>query len=215
MQTRAWSSVAGMDDPSFRVSDAEREHTVISLREHLLAGRLTLEEFSERVEAALRASVSGELARVQQDLPAVSSTVAHSRRKPTRFTVALFGHVVRRGRLRLRGWTFAAAAFGDLDFDLREAAIDQPRTAATVVLAFGNVDVYVPEGVNVDVSGITIFGHLRERGQDIAALNAPTIHVRAVGCFATVDVWRVPHNARGSYSDIFRQVKERERQLPG
>jgi len=212
--TRIWPSVAGMDDPSFRVSDAEREETVISLREHLLAGRLTLEEFSERVEVALRATARGELARVQQDLPAVSSVAGDPRRKPTRLTAALFGHVVRRGRLRLRGWTVAAAACGDLDFDLREAAIDQPRTAATVLLAFGNVDVYVPDGVNVDVSGITIFGHLRERGQDVSTPDAPTIHVRAAGCIATVDVWRVPHNAHGSYSDIIRQVKERERQLP-
>lgn len=203
-----------MDGPSFRVSDADREQTVILLREHLLAGRLTLEEFSERIEAALNASVRRELAAVQEDLPAVSSAVAHSGRKPTRLTAAVLGHAVRRGRLRLRGWTFAAAAFGDLDFDLREAAIDKPRTAATVLLAFGNIDVYVPEGVNVDVSGITIFGHLRERGQDVSAPDAPTIHVRAVGCFATVDVWRVPHKAYGSYGDIIGAVKERERQLP-
>ncbi len=196
------------------MSDAERERTVSSLREHLIAGRLTIEEFSERVEAALQASVGGELARVQQDLPAAPSAGAAPRRKPTRFTAALFGHTARRGRLRLRGWTVTAAAFADLDLDLREATIDQPRTAVTVLLAFGNVDVYVPEGVNVDVSGLTIFGHLRERGQDSAAPDAPTIHVRAIGCFATVDVWRVPHDMRGSYSDIVRQARERERQLP-
>src|ERR1700722_14293211 len=112
-----------MDDPALRVSDADREQTVVLLREHLLAGRLTLEEFSERIEAALKASVRLELAAVQEDLPAVSSAAARSGRKPTRLTAAVLGHVVRRGRLRLRGWTFAAAAFGDLDFDLREAAI--------------------------------------------------------------------------------------------
>ena len=212
--TRSWSTVAGMDDPSFRVSDAEREQTVISLREHLLAGRLTLEEFTERVEAALRAHVRRELAGVQEDLPAVSSAAARSRRKPARFTAAVLGHVVRRGRLRLRGWTFAAAALGDLDLDLREAAIDRPRTTVTVFLAFGNVDVYVPEGVSVDVSGITIFGHLRERGKDASAPDAPVIHVRAVGCFATVDVWRVPHQAYGSYDDVVSAVKAQERQLP-
>jgi hypothetical protein len=32
-----------------RVSDAERDHTVTMLREHVVAGRLTLDEFSERV----------------------------------------------------------------------------------------------------------------------------------------------------------------------
>jgi hypothetical protein len=203
-----------MDDPSLRVSDADREQAVVCLREHLLAGRLTLEEFSERVEAALQARVSGELARIQQDLPAVSAAVARSTRKPTRLTAALFGHVTRRGRLRLRGWTVVGSAFGDLDFDLREAAIDRQQTAATVLLAFGNVDVYVPAAVGVEVSGVTLFGHLRERGQDTAAPGAPTIHVRVVGCFATVDIWRVPSDVQGSYSDIFRQVEERERQLP-
>ena len=35
-----------------RVSDADRERAVAALREHLLAGRLTLEEFTERVDAA-------------------------------------------------------------------------------------------------------------------------------------------------------------------
>jgi len=199
-----------MNDPSLRVSDADREHTVISLREHLLAGRLTLDEFSERVEAALQATVSGELARVQHDLPASAAEI--SRRKPTRFTAALFGHVTRRGRLRLRGWTVAASACGDLDFDLRDAAIDQPRTAATILLACGNVDVYVPEGINVEVGGLTVFGHLRERGRDTATPDAPCIRVRAIGCFATVDVWRVPNDAHGTYSDIIRMVKQRERQ---
>src|SRR5258708_10065046 len=107
-----------MDGPSLRVSDADREQTVILLREHLLAGRLTLEEFSERIEAALNAGVRRELAAVQEDLPAVSSAVARSGRKPPPLTAALLRHVVPRGRPRLRGWAFAAAAFGRLDFDL-------------------------------------------------------------------------------------------------
>jgi hypothetical protein len=110
-----------MDDPSLRVSDADREQAVAALREHLLAGRLTLAEFSERVEAALTARVGGELARVQEDLPAVVPA-AGSHRKPARFTAALFGRAVRRGRLRLRGRAVAASVFGDLDFDLREAS---------------------------------------------------------------------------------------------
>src|SRR6058998_94524 len=107
-----------MDDPSLRVSDADREQAVAALREHLLAGRLTLAEFSERVEAALTARVGGELARVQEDLPAVVPETARSHRKPARFTAALFGRAVRRGRLRLRGRAVAASVFGDLDFDL-------------------------------------------------------------------------------------------------
>ena len=85
-----------------RISDDDREQAVVALREHLLAGRLTLEEFSERVDAALRARVGTELARLNEDLPDVFVAAPGSRRKPARLTTALFSHVVRRGRLRLR-----------------------------------------------------------------------------------------------------------------
>ena len=162
------------------------------------------------------ARFAGELARVQADLPEVLAGLASPRRKPARFTAAVFGHVTRRGRLRLRGRTFAGSAFGDLDFDLREATIDHPQTTITIPVAFGNVDVYVPEGVNVNVSGITIFGHRREWGHDAGRPDAPTVHIRALGWFATVDVWRVPHEMQNcSYSAIFRQLDERKRGLPG
>src|SRR5258708_18828338 len=107
-----------MDGPSLRVSDADREQTVILLREHLLAGRLTLEEFSERIEAALNAGVRRELAAVQEDLPAVSSAVAPSGRKPTPLTPAVLGHGARRRRLRLLGSTFAPPPLGAPRFDL-------------------------------------------------------------------------------------------------
>jgi len=204
-----------MDDGSLRVSDADLEQAVILLREHLLAGRLTLEEFSERVEAALRARSGGELARVREDLPAVFLEAAGSRRKPARFTVALLGHVTRRGRLRLRRWAVATSAFGDLDFDLREATMERRQTAVTVLAAFGNVDVYVPEGVNVDVGGITLFGHRRDWGRDADRPDAPTVHVRVLGFAGTIDVWRVPHDMHGSsYSDIFHQLEDRQGQLP-
>jgi hypothetical protein len=102
-----------MDVPSQRASDAEREQTVLSLRDDLLAGRLTLDEFSERVEIAYGARTGVELVRVREDLHDVSPEPAGSRRKATRITAALFGHVERRGRLRLRGRSLAVGAFAD------------------------------------------------------------------------------------------------------
>ena len=199
-----------------RISDDDREQAVAALREHLLAGRLTLEEFSERVEAALRARVGAELARVKEDLPDVFVTAPASRRKPARFTAALFSHVVRRGRLRLRRRAFAASSFGDLDFDLRDVTIDHWQTTVTVLATFGNVDVYLPEGVNVDVSGISLFGHRRDWGRDTDRPDAPTVHVRVLGFAGTIDVGRVPQDMRdASYSEIVRQLHPRQRQLPG
>jgi DUF1707 SHOCT-like domain/Cell wall-active antibiotics response LiaF, C-terminal len=204
-----------MDDALVRVSDAEREQAVSSLRDHLLAGRLTLDEFSDRVESALSARVRGDLARVHHDLPAAATEAALSRRRPARVSAALLGHIVRRGRLRLRRWTVAASAFGDLDLDLREATIDLPRTGITVLATCGNVDIYVPDGVSVDVRGIALLGHCREWGRDAAPPGAPAVHVRVLGCAGTVDVWRVPHDMRGSsYDDITRRLERRPSQPP-
>jgi hypothetical protein len=195
-----------MGDASYRVSDAEREQAVAALREHLLAGRLTLEEFSERVETALSARVGTDLVRAQQDLPA---TPPPSRRKAARFTGALLGHGVRRGRLRLRHWTVAVSALADVDIDLREASIDSPQTTLTVFAVCGNADVYVPEGVNVDVSGLTVLGHHRDWGRDTATPDAPAICVRVVGLLGTVDVWRVPQGLTGDYGAIMRHLQEK------
>ena len=197
-----------MDEGPVRISDAEREQAIVLLREHLLAGRLTLEEFTTRVEAALGARVGTDLARVQADLPRLAAPEPGSRRRAARFTTGLFGHTTRRGRLRLCGWTTAVTAFADVDLDLREATIDQPRTTLSVLAFCGNLDVYVPEGVNVDVSGLAVFGHRRDWGNEVTAPDAPTITVRVTGLFGTVDVWRVPRALRNaSWTDITRHLE--------
>jgi hypothetical protein len=57
-------------DPDLRVSHAEREQVVAALQRHTAAGRLTLDEFSERVDHALAAVTRADLAKVTGDLPA-------------------------------------------------------------------------------------------------------------------------------------------------
>lgn len=184
------------------------------LRDDLLAGRLTLEEFSERVETAYRARVGRDLVRARRDLPESSPETVGSGRRQKRLTIAVFGRTVRRGRLRLRRRTLAISAFGDVDLDLREAELGDPSITVRILVAFGNVDLYVPEGITVDVAGTIVVGRLREWGRDLVRLDAPTISVRALGCVGTVDVWRVPHEMRGSYSEIFAQLQAQQRQLP-
>ena len=53
-----------------RVSDAEREAVVERLNLATSEGRLTLEEFGDRVAEALAARTRGDLDRVVTDLPA-------------------------------------------------------------------------------------------------------------------------------------------------
>ncbi len=84
-----------------RVSDADREQAMAWLQDHLVAGRLTLEEFSERVDQAYVAIGQADIERVRSGLPATEHLpVPRSQRRATRFTGALLAHVVERGRLR-------------------------------------------------------------------------------------------------------------------
>ena len=52
-----------------RVGDAERDAAAADLGEHFTAGRLTLEELHERLEAVFAAKTFGQLARIMSDLP--------------------------------------------------------------------------------------------------------------------------------------------------
>lgn len=198
-----------------RVSDAERGQAAARLREDLLAGRLTLEEFSERVEHAYGAVVRADLEKVRSGLPTTDDLPAtRPKRRATRFTGALLGHVVRRGRLNVRRWTVAGGAFCDVDLDLRKAEIHSQRTALTVFVALGNVDVYVPENVNVTVSGLTLGGHRRDWGADVERPQSPEISVRVISLFGTVDVWRVPADMPADYGEVTRRLQTRQRELP-
>jgi hypothetical protein len=58
-------------DPRLRASDADRERTAQLLREHHAVGRLTAEEFNERLEQVFAARTLGELDELLADLPAI------------------------------------------------------------------------------------------------------------------------------------------------
>jgi hypothetical protein len=58
-------------DPRIRASDADRDRATALLREHHAAGRLTAEEFHERMEKALDARTLGEIDELLADLPAI------------------------------------------------------------------------------------------------------------------------------------------------
>jgi hypothetical protein len=196
-----------------RASDADRERAVVELREHLVQGRLTLDEFSERIELAYRARSLDELETASSALP--TARTGPIRRRPVRAIIGFFAHVVRRGRLKLGRRAVVLAGFSDVDLDLRGAEIAGLATDLSLLLAFGNVDVYVPEHIGIDVTGLTVFGHRRQWGREAAGPDAPVLRVRVLALFGTVDVWHVPGDLRGDYGEIIRSVRAGQRELPG
>lgn len=58
------------DLPPQRIGDAERDRAADYLREHMSVGRLTQDEFDERITAALSARTAADLEPLFSDLPA-------------------------------------------------------------------------------------------------------------------------------------------------
>ncbi len=56
-------------DYAIRIGDAERDAAMARLREHFVAGRLNLEELTERIDLALTAKTQGQIEGLMADLP--------------------------------------------------------------------------------------------------------------------------------------------------
>ena len=180
--------------PELRVSDAEREATVVRLREAGGEGRLTLEELAERVEAADAARTRGELDALTADLPDSpawrGAPALDAPRKERRWIVAIMGGETRKGRWRPSRRTNAIAVMGGIDIDLREAELaDGAEILAVPVM--GAVSITVPEGVSVEMSGFALMGG--NSGPDDRVLplpNSPVVRVRAFSLMGGVVVER-------------------------
>jgi len=195
--------------PAVRASDAERERTVDLLRTHAGDGRLSLEELAQRIDAAYASRTREELETVTADLPlAVTGPGQTPRRGAKRLTGVVFGSVERKGRWRLPRRALVFVGFGDADIDLRTAQIDGDVVTLVACIFFGNADFYVPEGVDVDLGGLTLFGHRGEHGKDVPpSPHSPFVRLRVYALFGTADVWRIPRGATGTYRDLVKSIR--------
>jgi len=76
----------------------------------------------------------------------------------TRWTVAVLSGSRRKGRWRLRHQTNAVAIMGGCELDLRQAEVEGPEVVINAWAIMGGVDVIVPEGIAVELTGFGIMG---------------------------------------------------------
>jgi hypothetical protein len=190
-----------------RVSDADRERYIATLRTHCADGRLSLDEFSDRIERVYSSTSQAELDGVVADLPVAwhSPVRAHNAVETVRNTirsrkwhVAVFGETVRKGGYRLDTDTAAVAVFGECTLDLSRATFAHHDNRIDAVAVFGEVTVIVPPDVDVTLEGVSIFGEKRLEGDDRSVAGGPTLIVRAVATFGEVRVRRSKPRANES-----------------
>jgi Domain of unknown function (DUF1707)/Cell wall-active antibiotics response 4TMS YvqF len=177
-----------VSDPELvRASDDEREAAVERLRTASAEGRLTLEELTTRTEAAYSARTRGELARVTTDLPERRPTATSVQPAGTSAMVSVFADVTRTGWWRAEGSIAPVAVFGDIDLDLRQAAVPSGEVTIRAVAPFGDIEVIVPDGVSVELSGFSLFGRKKvDVRKASSAAPAPVVRVDAFTIFGSV-----------------------------
>ncbi|MBX5444623.1 DUF5668 domain-containing protein [Sphaerobacter sp.] len=86
------------------------------------------------------------------------------------------------------GW--AAALFGGITLDLRQAELLPAGATIDAYTAFGGIDILVPRGWNIAITGLPIFGGYEDKTHQDEPLppDAPTLTVNAVCLFGGVTV---------------------------
>ena len=180
-----------------RASDADRDRTVDVLAAASAEGRLSLEEYSERSGAALVAPTLGDLATLTADLPAAPQGDAAV--IPEEIT-AVLGNESRKGpwvvppRLALR------SVLGDCHLEMQEAIIGQQVTTIDATVRFGTVTIFVPDGIDVRMTGRAVLGAKSSDLHGEPHPGAPVILVRCDVLCGAVTVrgpdWMMRRRAR-------------------
>jgi hypothetical protein len=194
-----------MSELEMRVSDDDRAQAVVRLREAYAAGSLTFDEFSNRADAAYAARTRSELDSTTDGLAAVPAV---SRRRPRRFVIAIFAGQTLHGTWRAGRRVFAVSLFGGADLDCRDAQLDARGLTILSLALFGGIDLYVPQGIEVDVVGFALFGGTDEHGSEGEIRpGSPLVRVVAFSLFGGIDVFHVPAGAGTRLRELRRAAK--------
>jgi hypothetical protein len=197
--------------PPVRISDADREAAVARLEQALGEGRITVDEFRQRAEAAYAAVRSGELEPLLADLPAKPSEVEIVGNRPPERIVNVMGDIKLDGGAPVP--RRASTGMGNIRIDLRDLRTEAEVVELDLFSGLGNIEVIVPEGVDAQLEGWTVLGN---RKIDLAPVprlaGTPRIVVRA---HAILGDLKLRSLAPGESASRWRALLDRLAQRPG
>jgi len=199
-----------------RASDAERDATVERLSEAAGEGRLTLEEFSQRMERATTAKTRAELDRLVTDLPASGSAgaaVTVGTNAGPSWHISPVGGLNVFGPWRMGRHVILATLVGGARLDLSQAELAAPEVTLTKVSLVGGVRVRVPSGIRVEASGLSLVGGTRVEGAPDPGPGAPTIHIRAFSLVGGIRIRRDGPGRRSAAERLDRGADWRAERL--
>jgi hypothetical protein len=174
------SGPPGPPEGRLRASDADRDRAIEILADAAAEGRLTLEEYSGRSGAALGARTLGELAALTTDIPVPPGALAGGDATGTASgqITALLGNESRKGPWIVPPHLAVRSVLGDCHIELQHAVIRQHLTTIDATARFGSVTIFVPDGIEVRMSGRTVLGAQSSQLHGEPRPGAPVIEVR-------------------------------------
>jgi hypothetical protein len=172
------------DHGSLRASHADRDKVVDELQAAAGDGRLTPEEFDERLELALTARTYDDLAALLTDLPAPGTAIARvgapaPARKDLVKIQCTSGNAERVGRWVVPARLDVKVTSGAIRLDLTEAVIAEPELHIDAEVRSGNLTLITKPGIVVDMDDVTVrSGNVRVRApwsQDTPVLLRVTV----------------------------------------
>ncbi len=176
------------------IDDGDRERVAEMLQQATGDGRLTLEEFSVRVGAVWAATTGAELTRATEGLAA---TPVVTSARTVEQVVTVLSERKRRGRWRLRSRELGTyTLLGTTKLDLRDMVTAEPVVEISGWCVLGELKVTVPEGVEVEVTGVSALSSEEIRLAPVPRVpGTPVVRVRVHSLFSSVVVRSRPAGA--------------------
>lgn len=186
---------SGPDRSTRQPTPAELDAATAALRDAFAAGRLTLEEFHDRVSQVLAAD---NLRDLDQATTGVVNRPLIGGGRAVSSVVAFLGNQSRAGRWRLSDRLRIFAVLGDVHLDLGSAVCAEETVEIGAWSLLGEINLVVPDGVEAELSGFDLFGSRELRLASTRPVpGTPRIRVRARAAFGAVSV-RSPGGGAGA-----------------
>lgn len=178
-----------MKDDELLAGDAERERAVAVLQQATEEGRLTLGEYSSRLDSALAARTRGQLGELIRDIPESALAVPSPSGATSRIS-AILGSNSRAGRWRIAGEIEAVAILGNCKLDLRDAEIHGGEIVINVRSVLGSVDILVPPGVKVEMEmNVSVLaGSSEQKSRHETLPGAPVVRIQGSVLLGSITV---------------------------
>lgn len=125
----------------------------------------------------------------------IFSRVNRDKKKPTHSDQAIHSFLLFSGtEVRSQSKNFeggsVTAIFGGSEIDLREAIISDEGATLDVTLVFGGVTIFVPQNVQVEVTGIPVFGGWENKTREHAIDNEehPVLKLNCLTVFGGLEI---------------------------